>query len=84
MGNSRSSAVAELAKHHQLDEICLKGSPSMKEGISDAQWVNLIEEKQCRKGKAAAAQTPKSDVDKWKDIWGILFPQLPVPLTPCK
>jgi hypothetical protein len=76
--------VAELGKHRQLDEVCPKRPSSMKEGISDAQWTNLIEEKQSRKGKAATTQLPKSDVDKWKDIWEILFPHLPVPNTPCQ
>jgi uncharacterized membrane protein len=56
----------------------------MKEGISDAQWTSLDEKKQGKKSKAAAEEKPKSEVDKWNDIWTILFPNIPLPATPCK
>jgi hypothetical protein len=56
----------------------------MKEGISEAHWTGLSEEKHSREGKAAMTELPKSDVEKWNDIWRILFPELPTPATPCK
>ena len=56
----------------------------MKEGISDSQWANLDEKKQGRKGKGAAEEKPKSEVDKWNDIWMVLFPNVALPSTPCK
>jgi hypothetical protein len=52
----------------------------MKEGISEAHWTGLSEEKHSREGKAAMTELPK----RWNDIWRILFPELPTPATPCK
>jgi hypothetical protein len=80
----RTSAVKKLEEHRQLDEPCLKRPPSMREGISDAQWSSLSEGKQSRKGKAIATETTKSNLEKWMDIWAILFPDQDPPKTPCK
>jgi hypothetical protein len=81
--NDRSSAVTELEQHRQLDDACPKNPQSMKEGISDAQWARL-EEKSSKKGKSSGMEKPKSDLDKWNDIWRILFPGRNPPSTPCK
>jgi hypothetical protein len=83
-GSNRSSAVSELERHRQLDEPCPRNAESMKEGISDAQWTSLEEKKQARKRKGIPEEKPKSEVDKWNDIWKILFPNIDVPSTPCE
>jgi len=54
------AAVAELEKHRQFDEAHPKRSPTMKGGISEAQWTGLSEENHSRKGKAAMTELPKS------------------------
>jgi hypothetical protein len=47
-GNNRSAAVAELEKHRQFDEACPKRSPTMKGGMSEAQWTGSSEENHSR------------------------------------
>ncbi len=49
----------------------------MREGISDDQWASL--EKHNRK-----KNQEKHRVEKWFEIWKILFPNAPMPETPCK
>ncbi|CZR67828.1 uncharacterized protein PAC_17727 [Phialocephala subalpina] len=78
----RSSAVSELASHRQQEERCPRLPDSLKEGISDAEWSRLSEEKKNRKGKDATPEKPQSAVDKWKEIWIILFPTIEAPQTP--
>ncbi|KAF8854036.1 hypothetical protein BDZ45DRAFT_51012 [Acephala macrosclerotiorum] len=78
----RSPAVSKLAEHRQQEERCPRQADSLKEGISDAEWSRLSEEKKSRKGKAAIPEKPQSAVDKWKEIWIILFPTAEVPQTP--
>jgi hypothetical protein len=89
-GKDRPPAVTELQKH-QLVGGCSQNSPSMEESIlssidgefiSSAQWTKLDEKKHSKTGKSVDME--KRKVDRWNDIWRILFPNIPSPLTPCK
>jgi len=68
----------ELAAHRRAEASCPRGDPSLKEGISDAQWASL---------DAQSRKTNKSQeshrTEKWTEIWIVLFPGKDVP-TPCK
>ena len=68
----------ELVAHRQAEASCPRGDPSLKEGISDAQWASL---------DAQSRRTNKSQeshrTEKWVEIWVILFPGKEAP-TPCK
>ena len=50
----------------------------MKEGISDAQWARLDKKKSAKKDQAIHR------VEKYWEIWDVLFPQVPRPSNPCK
>jgi hypothetical protein len=67
-----------LASHRQEDISCPRGDPSLKEGISDAQWATL---------DAPNHKTIKNQeshrTEKWVEIWIVLFPGEDAP-TPCK
>jgi len=76
-GTDRPGCIEQLLKHRQLDVPCERRDPSLREGISDAQWAAL--EKQNRKRNQ---ETHK--VEKWFEIWTILFPRAEQPETPCK
>jgi hypothetical protein len=76
--------VAELEIHRQLPTPCLRNPSSLKEGISEAQWASLDEKRHSKKNKGSPSERPKTNVEKWNDIWVILFPDIPVPNSPCK
>lgn len=82
----RSYAVSELEKHIQQDDRCPRGSASLEEGINDAEWSRLSEEKKKnRKGKSKRNTTPEqtqSPSKQWYEIWTVLFPKIPRPSTP--
>jgi len=80
----RATAITELKKHQRRDEVCQKSPESEIEGLSDDHWLKLDQTRQGKKGKLSSAELPKSEVDKWMDIWKILFPEISPPATPCK
>jgi len=82
--NDRAAAVLELERHRQLNEGCPRNSPDMKEGMSEAQWANMSEKRSNKKGKSSIAEEPKSEVEKWMEMWRVLFPNLAPPATPCE
>jgi len=47
----------------------------LKEGISEAQWASLDRKKK---------NQGSSNIEKWNEIWAILFPEIACPKTPCK
>jgi len=67
----------QLREHQRAAESCEIGDGSLMEGISEAQWAQL--EKQNRK-----KNQEKHKVDKWFDIWRVIFPSREPPDTPCK
>jgi hypothetical protein len=70
--------MLELKKHHQLPDPCELNSSGTKEGISDFQWA-VLDKKRSKKNIQGL-----SSVDKWNDIWTVLFPGVSHPQTPCK
>lgn len=70
--------MLQLEAHRQQPEPCKKGDPSWREGVSDAQWAKLD-------GKRGSKHSQeKHRVEKWFEIWVVLFPDEPRPDTPCK
>jgi len=57
--------------------MCDRRDPSGKEGIDEVQWAAL--EKQNRK-----KNQENHKVEKWFEIWDVLFPGANRPKTPCK
>jgi hypothetical protein len=55
----------------------------VKEGISTTQWATLRKQAD-KKGKGNSRPIGKSTVEKWNEIWVVLFPDVPVPSNPCK
>lgn len=74
----RSACVLALEAHRQLDVPCERKFSSLKEGISDAQWVSLEK----KRGKIKNAES--SRIEKWFDIWNVLFPGVARPAAPCR
>ncbi|OAA58485.1 hypothetical protein SPI_06558 [Niveomyces insectorum RCEF 264] len=74
-GADKASCINELTDHRRHEVPCEKGDPSLKEGISEAQWAAL--DKQNRK-----KNQEKHKVDKWFEIWHVLFPDVLQPSTP--
>ncbi|PVH69697.1 hypothetical protein DL98DRAFT_661547 [Cadophora sp. DSE1049] len=85
-GVPRSSAIGELAKHLRQERRCEENPDSMKEGIDDAEWSRLSEEKKTQKGKGKrkvpTPEKPRSALEQWYEIWVILFPGIEAPPTP--
>lgn len=76
-GPDKARCINELTEHLRLEVPCQKGESVLKEGISEAQWAAL--DKQNRK-----KNQEKHKVEKWFEIWRVLFPEVPEPETPCK
>ena len=74
-GSDRAVRARELENHRQLPHPCERGDASLKEGISDAQWASLDRKKK---------NQGSSNIEKWNEIWAILFPEKSCPKTPCK
>jgi hypothetical protein len=77
-GPDRAVLLVALQNHSRHDTPCTLRDPSLKEGISDDQWTLLDKKKSVRKDQEF------SSVEKWYEIWAILFPELSKPETPCK
>jgi len=76
-GTDRAACLSKLAEHRKQAESCELGDPSRKEGIDEAQWATL--DKQNRKKNQEAHR-----VEKWFEIWEVLFPDVQRPNSPCK
>lgn len=76
-GTDRAACLSKLAEHRKQAESCGLGDPSKKEGIDEAQWATL--DKQNRKKNQEAHR-----VEKWFEIWEVLFPDAERPKSPCK
>lgn len=77
-GPDRAASALELEAHRQLPDSCDLKDASLKEGISDAQWAKLDKKKTAMKSQAS------SKIEKYWEIWDILFPAIQHPTTPCK
>jgi hypothetical protein len=77
-GPDRAALLVALQDHSRHDTPCNLRDPSLKEGISDDQWVLLDKKKSIRKDQEL------SSVEKWYEIWAVLFPELSKPETPCE
>jgi hypothetical protein len=77
-GSDRAAGVLALESHRQHEIPCERGDAALKEGISDAQWANLDKKKNVRKSKTSTR------VEKYWEIWDVLFPDLRRPESPCK
>ena len=67
-----------LAAHRRAEVSCPRGDPSLKEGVSDAQWAALDAQNRKTNRNQGSHRT-----EKWTDIWRVLFPGEAAP-TPCK
>ncbi len=76
-GTDRALCLSQLADHRKQSIPCDLGDPSKKEGIDEAQWATL--DKQNRKKSQEAHR-----VEKWFEIWGVLFPGIARPSSPCE
>jgi hypothetical protein len=81
--------VADLAAHQRApnDERCQLNTKSeaLKEGIDPVQWdkiVRLIRSGSNSQGGHSAKA--KTNLDKWMEIWDVLFSDEARPETPCK
>jgi hypothetical protein len=77
-GSDRSLCMSQLVDHRQSPTPCERHEETLREGISDAQWEKL----DGKRGKKGSQE--KHPVEKWFEIWRVLFPGKKVPKTPCK
>lgn len=85
----RSAAVSELDAHYQQDEPCRRGLASLKEGINDAEWSRICEDKKKSwkskgKDKATNINQTSNPSKQWYEIWAIICPDMEAPSTPCE
>ncbi|KAK1760077.1 hypothetical protein QBC47DRAFT_349 [Echria macrotheca] len=73
-GPDRALCLSRLSDHRKLAVSCELGDPSLKCGIDEAQWALLdrINDKGTHR------------VEKWYEIWDLLFPGTKKPRSPCK
>jgi len=75
-GGTPSSAREALQKHLMASDVYEVRPRSTTDGINDVQLIELKSKKKTTAGF--------SEVDRWFDIWRILFPGMPLPPHPCK
>ncbi|KAH9209158.1 hypothetical protein DL95DRAFT_477768 [Leptodontidium sp. 2 PMI_412] len=75
-GSDRAVSVLALESRRQLPDSCKLREPKLKEGISDAQWAKLDKKKSVKKDQASHR------VEKYWEIWDILFPGVSRPSNP--
>jgi hypothetical protein len=71
-----SDAVSESSRHRQLAECPQQLSEDIIHGFQWAQIETILKVPR-NKGKN------KSDLEKWYELWAILFPNDPAPAHPC-
>lgn len=79
--------VADLEAHHIAPEQCQLNPQreALREGISSAQWVRIADViKNVNSSQGSRPAKPKTNVDKWMEIWDVLFLNEARPETPCK
>jgi hypothetical protein len=77
-GADRAACVTALEAHRQQTKMCERREANLKEGISDAQWAQLDKKRSAKQTKSL------SRVEKYWEIWEIIFPNISKPKTPCK
>jgi hypothetical protein len=82
-GSEDALRAKRLEEHQRLPVPCQLNTEIIKEGISDRQWADLHKQAS-KKGKGNSCPLPKTSVEKWNEIWAVLFPGFPLPLNPCK
>ncbi|KUJ09930.1 uncharacterized protein LY89DRAFT_740342 [Mollisia scopiformis] len=75
-GADRAVCVTNLEAHRQQINMCERREATLKEGISDAQWAQLDKKRSVKQVKSL------SRVEKYWEIWEIIFPNTPKPKTP--
>jgi hypothetical protein len=55
----------------------------LKESIDDGQWVKIEHLLKVRRG-LSAYDKKQHDIEKWFEIWKLLFPNVPQPSNPCR
>jgi hypothetical protein len=58
-------------------------SQDLKEGIDDGQWAKIEHVLKTKRGLSAPDKM-KHDIEKWFEIWKLLFPTIPPPSHPCR
>ncbi|KAK4224381.1 hypothetical protein QBC38DRAFT_485587 [Podospora fimiseda] len=74
-GGDRAESLNKLAEHRKSENPCPLRDASLKEGVDEVQWAML--DKQNRRKNAEAHR-----VEKWFEIWDVLFPGVPRPESP--
>ncbi|KAK4167480.1 hypothetical protein QBC43DRAFT_255955 [Cladorrhinum sp. PSN259] len=74
-GGDRAESLNKLAEHRKNETPCPLRDASLKEGVDEVQWAML--DKQNRRKNAEAHR-----VEKWFEIWDVLFPGVPRPDNP--
>jgi len=84
-GSDHTIRAKKLEEHQRLEVPCqLKPETEIaKEGISDHQWADLTKQAN-KKSKGNSCPLPKNTVEKWNEIWAVLFPDMQAPSNPCK
>lgn len=75
-GSDRAKCVTALEAHRQQPIPCERGQSDLKEGISDAKWAQLEKKKTVKQSKES------SRIEKYWEIWDILFPGVTRPNNP--
>lgn len=82
-GSDYATRAKKLEEHQRLEVSCQLKPEIVKEGISDTQWADLSKQSN-KKSKRTSCPLPKNTVEKWNEIWSVLFPDIKGPSNPCK
>jgi hypothetical protein len=82
-GSDEPTRAKRLQDHLRLAVPCELSDTIVQEGISTTQWATIRKQVD-KKGKGNSRPIGKSTVEKWNEIWVVLFPDVLVPSNPCK
>jgi hypothetical protein len=82
-GSDETTRARRLQDHLRLPVPCELKDPIVKEGISTSQWATLRKQAD-KKRKGDSRPIGKTMVEKWNEVWVVLFPDVKLPSNPCK
>ena len=70
-------------EHCSGRELCIEKLSSDKDGFNDRLWREIVSLVKARRG-LSAGERERHEIERWYDIWRVLFPGVSEPSNPCR
>lgn len=69
--------------HCNSQRLCIEQPRQVKEGIDDTEWKAIVNHVKAKRG-LKGTDKERHEIERWYDIWDLLFPGVQAPSNPCK